>query len=167
MDQGTPFRGGVGTKFNSAAGGIGPHVDSYDVFLVQTSGQRTWQVGHDKLTVLEMEALIPDLSVRILQQNDETPLTSTFTLNPGDVLPRYMHCGISDSDCMTLSVGCRAPSAGSSWHAQPKSRSIIRSSMCRSALYRQRCCWTSLSIRSPQQEEKVAGRTRAGCRRES
>lgn len=103
-------------------GGIGPHVDSYDVFLVQTAGQRTWQVGHNTWTVdQEMHALIPDLSVRILQQQDEPQnseksLTSSFTLKPGDMLyipPRYMHCGISDSDdCMTLSVGCRAPSAG-------------------------------------------------------
>jgi 50S ribosomal protein L16 3-hydroxylase len=102
-------------------GGIGPHVDSYDVFLVQMAGQRVWQVGHHTLTVAqEMQALIPDLSVRILQQqeqqNNEKSLTTSFTLNPGDMLyipPRYMHCGISDSDdCMTLSVGCRAPSAG-------------------------------------------------------
>jgi ribosomal protein L16 Arg81 hydroxylase len=96
-------------------GGIGPHVDSYDVFLVQTAGQRTWQVGHNTWTVAqEMQALIPDLSVRILQQQNNE--TSSFTLTPGDMLyipPRYMHCGISDSDdCMTLSVGCRAPSAG-------------------------------------------------------
>jgi ribosomal protein L16 Arg81 hydroxylase len=104
-------------------GGIGPHVDSYDVFLIQTAGQRVWQVGHNTMTVAqEMQALIPDLSVRILQQqdhqqqNNETVLTSSFTLKPGDMLyipPRYTHCGISDSDdCMTLSVGCRAPSAG-------------------------------------------------------
>jgi ribosomal protein L16 Arg81 hydroxylase len=101
-------------------GGIGPHVDSYDVFLVQTAGQRTWQVGHNTWTVAqEMNALIPDLPVRILQQqdkqNNETSISSAFTLSPGDMLyipPRYSHCGISDSDdCMTLSVGCRAPSA--------------------------------------------------------
>jgi 50S ribosomal protein L16 3-hydroxylase len=100
-------------------GGIGPHVDSYDVFLVQTAGQRTWQVSHNTWTVAqEMEALIPDLPVRILkqdQQNNETSVLSSFTLTPGDMLyipPRYSHCGISDSDdCMTLSVGCRAPSA--------------------------------------------------------
>jgi 50S ribosomal protein L16 3-hydroxylase len=105
-------------------GGIGPHVDSYDVFLVQAAGQRTWRVGHDTWTVeREMQALIPDLSVRILQQqqqmSNETASAATsatsFTLEPGDMLylpPRYMHCGTAESDdCMTLSVGCRAPSA--------------------------------------------------------
>jgi ribosomal protein L16 Arg81 hydroxylase len=101
-------------------GGIGPHVDSYDVFLIQTAGERVWQVGHNTLTVAqEMQTLIPDLSVRILQQEEQdqqSKESSTFTLSPGDMLyipPRYVHCGISDSDdCMTLSVGCRAPSAG-------------------------------------------------------
>jgi 50S ribosomal protein L16 3-hydroxylase len=155
-------------------GGIGPHVDSYDVFLVQSSGQRTWQVGHDKLTVAEeMQALIPDLSVRILQrQNDETSLTSTFTLNPGDVLyipPRYMHCGISDSDdCMTLSVGCRAPSAGEL--LARAAQVAVESSDLACAVQRYTDNADVLLdqfVDLPRQEEKVAGRTRAGCRRES
>lgn len=96
-------------------GGIGPHTDSYDVFLIQAAGERTWKVGHDTLTVAqEMDALIPELSVRILQDS-AIQETSSFTLQAGDMLyipPRFMHCGTAASDgCMTLSVGCRAPSA--------------------------------------------------------
>jgi len=48
-------------------GGIGPHVDNYDVFLVQTSGARTWSIGTRTLPVQqEFDALLPDLPVRIL-----------------------------------------------------------------------------------------------------
>jgi 50S ribosomal protein L16 3-hydroxylase len=94
-------------------GGIGPHVDNYDVFLIQTSGQREWKVGLDKLsTADEYAALVPDIPVRILQQEFDAV---EYVLKPGDMLylpPRVMHCGTAASDrCVTLSVGCRAPSA--------------------------------------------------------
>ena len=94
-------------------GGIGPHVDNYDVFLIQTSGQRTWTVGTHKLsTPDEYAALVPDIPVRILQTEFES---EEYILEPGDMLylpPRVIHCGTAASDqCVTLSVGCRAPSA--------------------------------------------------------
>jgi 50S ribosomal protein L16 3-hydroxylase len=101
-------------------GGIGPHVDNYDVFLIQTSGSRTWQVGLKPMTVhSEMDALIPDIPVRILDLDDDSSHDSCrfskVTVHPGDLLylpPRFVHCGTALSDdCMTLSVGCRAPSA--------------------------------------------------------
>ncbi|KAL7556504.1 hypothetical protein ACA910_009066 [Epithemia clementina (nom. ined.)] len=129
-------------------GGIGPHVDNYDVFLIQTSGQRLWRIGSHKLSVAqELDWLVPDLSVRILdwRRNPSSTTTTTtgrnnppnddenddkdknnhyqnvtfgFTewqLQEGDVLylpPRVVHWGTSLShDCMTLSIGCRAPSA--------------------------------------------------------
>ncbi|KAL7560403.1 hypothetical protein ACA910_016157 [Epithemia clementina (nom. ined.)] len=124
-------------------GGIGPHVDNYDVFLIQTSGQRLWRIGSHKLSVAqELDWLVPDLSVRILdwRRNPSSPTTKTTTenlrnnsndkhdhhqkvtfgftewqLQEGDVLylpPRVVHWGTSLShDCMTLSIGCRAPSA--------------------------------------------------------
>ncbi|KAL7556496.1 hypothetical protein ACA910_009059 [Epithemia clementina (nom. ined.)] len=123
-------------------GGIGPHVDNYDVFLIQTSGQRLWRIGSHKLSVAqELDWLVPDLSVRILdwRRNPSSTTTKTtiengrnnpndkdnnqkvtfgFTewqLQEGDVLylpPRVVHWGTSLShDCMTLSIGCRAPSA--------------------------------------------------------
>ena len=102
-------------------GGIGPHVDDYDVFLIQATGTRTWKIAKDgsnrKSNKLswehEKEALIPNLPVRILQTADLD--FETLTLQPGDVLylpPRVVHWGTALSDdCMTISVGCRAPSA--------------------------------------------------------
>ena len=94
-------------------GGIGPHVDNYDVFLIQVSGSREWEVGLDTISVQEEFAnLVGKSEVRIL---NITMPSIKFHLKAGDCLylpPRYMHWGTSTSaDCMTLSVGCRAPSA--------------------------------------------------------
>jgi 50S ribosomal protein L16 3-hydroxylase len=96
-------------------GGIGPHVDSYDVLLIQTKGQRCWEVGKEPLTVAEERKLLIDgIDVSILSKWERESY-DRLVLNPGDVLylpPRVSHCGTSLSDrCMTLSVGCRAPSA--------------------------------------------------------
>lgn len=94
-------------------GGIGPHVDNYDVFLVQTSGSREWEVGLGDISVDdEFSNLVEASEVRIL---NITQSTNTVELQAGDCLyipPRVVHCGTSTSnDCITLSVGCRAPSA--------------------------------------------------------
>jgi 50S ribosomal protein L16 3-hydroxylase len=94
-------------------GGIGPHVDNYDVFLVQGAGTRKWEVGLEKLSVEdEFASLVVASEVRVLNVS----LSSiTVELKPGDCLylpPRMIHWGTSTSDnCMTLSVGGRAPSA--------------------------------------------------------
>ena len=88
-------------------GGVGPHVDNYDVFLIQGRGQRRWQI--DPVPVQE-EKLIPDLDVSILSDFEAK---EDWVLNPGDMLylpPRVAHNGISLGNCMTLSVGFRAPS---------------------------------------------------------
>lgn len=99
-------------------GGIGPHVDSYDVFLIQAAGTREWRIRPSPLVSVqeEMERLVPDLSVRILRpKKSEGESFVAIHLQEGDVLylpPRVTHWGISTSDdCMTLSVGCRAPAA--------------------------------------------------------
>lgn len=102
-------------------GGIGPHVDNYDVFLIQTNGQREWKIGNRIVTVKEeMEKNIPGLDLRILGENikgtsSEELLWEPFILEPGDCMylpPRVAHQGIAQTDdCITLSVGCRAPSA--------------------------------------------------------
>ena len=122
-------------------GGIGPHVDNYDVFLIQASGSRLWQVSLAEIPVKdEFDHLVAESQVRILDfttttigttdYDDENSDTQKNTiddgdgtavavvqieLNPGDCLylpPRIMHYGSSTTpDCMTLSVGCRAPSA--------------------------------------------------------
>ena len=97
------------------SGGIGPHVDNYDVFLIQTTGEREWIIGKEKISVQEeMETLMEGIDVRIIKDWDKRESTS-IVVKPGDVLylpPRVAHCGIAlTDDSMTLSVGCRTPSA--------------------------------------------------------
>lgn len=97
-------------------GGIGPHVDNYDVFLIQTSGSREWEVGLEPISVeTEYQTLVEESEVRILNLTQTPGKTIKLMLEPGDCLylpPRYIHCGTAVSNnCVTLSVGCRAPSA--------------------------------------------------------
>lgn len=102
-----------------AGGGIGPHVDNYDVFLIQVSGKRVWEIGCDLVSVEhEMDSLVEGIDVRILRDWEEVRDRGgavQVELSPGDILylpPRFAHCGTALSNsCMTLSVGCRAPSA--------------------------------------------------------
>lgn len=100
----------------ATGGGIGPHVDNYDVFLVQTSGHREWEVGLKPITVQqEFDNLVEPSQVRILDLAGLPTTTTKLRLGAGDCLylpPRFVHCGTATSnDCITLSVGCRAPSA--------------------------------------------------------
>ncbi|MDH4582589.1 cupin domain-containing protein [Pseudomonas sp. BN415] len=95
-------------SFAAPGGGVGPHFDNYDVFLLQGHGRRRWKIGQ----MCDAEsALLPHADLRILadfQQTDE------WVLEPGDMLylpPRLAHFGIAEDDCMTYSVGFRAPSA--------------------------------------------------------
>src|SRR5450830_200698 len=86
-------------------GGVGPHFDSYDVFLLQAQGQRRWQIGPQQDL-----SLVDGLPLKILanfKPNEE------FILNPGDMLylpPHYAHDGIAIGDCQTYSIGFRSPS---------------------------------------------------------
>ena len=94
-------------SFAPGEGGVGPHIDNYDVFLIQGLGRRRWQVG---LSPVIDESIVEDLDVRILA--NFTP-DEEFEVEPGDLLylpPRYAHHGIALGDCMTYSIGCRAPS---------------------------------------------------------
>jgi 50S ribosomal protein L16 3-hydroxylase len=97
----------VMVSFATNGGGVGPHYDSYDVFLLQAHGQRRWRIGRQK----DM-SLVPDVPLKILanfEPEDE------FVLNPGDMLylpPRYAHDGIAVGECMTYSIGFRAPQKG-------------------------------------------------------
>jgi 50S ribosomal protein L16 3-hydroxylase len=88
-------------------GSVGPHTDTYDVFLVQAQGKRRWQTGNRASSA----ELLPDLPVRIL---DTFEPEEEWLLEAGDVLylpPGVAHWGIAeDDDCMTWSVGLRAPS---------------------------------------------------------
>ena len=88
-------------------GSVGPHVDEYDVFLIQGSGKRHWSIQN---TVSNTPALIAGLDLAILQEFDAD---QDWILQPGDMLylpPRIAHHGIAVGDgCMTYSVGFRAP----------------------------------------------------------
>lgn len=106
-------------SLSDAGGGIGPHVDNYDVFLIQMSGRRTWEVGKRFISEQEeYETLVGGIDVRILstwEEDRQRGYVERFELDPGDVLylpPRIPHCGVALTDgCMTLSVGLRSPSA--------------------------------------------------------
>lgn len=94
----------------SDGGGVGPHFDQYDVFLIQGLGRRRWQVGQ---LCDETTPLLPHDDLRLLA--DFQP-SEEWLLEPGDILyvpPRLSHNGVAvGADCMTYSVGFRAPSRG-------------------------------------------------------
>ena len=86
-------------------GGVGPHVDSYDVFLLQGRGRRRWQISRQRDT-----AFVPGLDLRILARFEPQ---EEWVLEPGDMLylpPHVSHHGIAETECLTWSVGFRAPS---------------------------------------------------------
>jgi 50S ribosomal protein L16 3-hydroxylase len=89
----------------SDGGGVGPHFDSYDVFLLQAQGRRRWRIGRQKDLSLEREAPLKILSSFTAEQE--------FVLEPGDMLylpPKWAHDGVADGgECMTYSIGLRAP----------------------------------------------------------
>ena len=87
-------------------GGVGPHFDSYDVFLLQGCGQRVWRISEQ-----EDLSLVEGAPLRILQNFN---VEKEWTLSAGDMLylpPHVAHWGIAIGDCMTYSIGFRAPSA--------------------------------------------------------
>ena len=97
----------VMVSFAPQYGSVGPHVDQYDVFLLQGYGQRRWQIHTQPV---EESDFIPDLDLRILKHfvADEE-----WILQPGDMLylpPGVAHNGVALEDCITLSIGFRAPS---------------------------------------------------------
>ncbi|RKQ96328.1 50S ribosomal protein L16 3-hydroxylase [Kushneria sinocarnis] len=100
----------VMVSFAPPGGSVGPHVDSYDVFLLQGSGQRRWQLGG---VVDEQAPIVEGIDLRILA-HFEVEAGQDWVLEPGDMLylpPRIAHHGISESeDCLTYSIGFRAPS---------------------------------------------------------
>lgn len=94
-------------SYASDAGGVGPHFDSYDVFLLQAQGRRRWRIGRQK--DLRLEAGLP---LKILARFEPE---QEHVLEPGDLLylpPRYAHDGIAEGECMTYSIGYRSPSRG-------------------------------------------------------
>ena len=97
----------VMVSYASDGGGVGPHFDSYDVFLLQAQGRRRWRIGRQKDLTLQ-----PDVPLKIL--SDFQP-EQEWVLEAGDMLylpPRYAHDGVAQGECMTYSIGFRAPAQG-------------------------------------------------------
>jgi 50S ribosomal protein L16 3-hydroxylase len=91
-------------SYASDGGGVGPHVDSYDVFLLQLHGRRRWRVaaGFDP-------TLLPNLPLKILSA---FVAEQEWVLEPGDMLylpPLWAHEGVALGECLTASIGFRAP----------------------------------------------------------
>jgi len=91
-------------SFAPEEGGVGPHFDSYDVFLLQGMGRRKWQISAQ-----QDKKLVAGAPLKILE--DFRP-EQEWILEPGDMLylpPGYAHDGVAKDPCMTYSIGFRAP----------------------------------------------------------
>lgn len=93
----------------SEGGGVGPHFDSYDVFLLQAAGRRRWRIGRQKDLSLQEDVPLKILTHFVAEEE--------HVLDPGDMLylpPRWAHDGIAeDTGCMTYSIGFRVPQRAS------------------------------------------------------
>ncbi|WNC70284.1 cupin domain-containing protein [Thalassotalea nanhaiensis] len=98
----------VMVSFSTPGGGVGPHLDQYDVFIIQGEGKRRWQVGK------------PDASLTELIPHEDLKQVSMFNAvideitEPGDLLyipPNHPHNGVSIDNSINYSVGFQAPSA--------------------------------------------------------
>jgi 50S ribosomal protein L16 3-hydroxylase len=99
----------VMVSYAAPGGSVGAHVDQYDVFLVQGLGQRRWQIDARPGAPLGFRE---DAPIKLLQSFEAS---HDWVLAPGDVLylpPGVAHFGEALDECLTLSIGMRAPSAG-------------------------------------------------------
>ncbi|HTP71889.1 MAG TPA: cupin domain-containing protein [Burkholderiaceae bacterium] len=99
-------------SYASDGGGVGPHVDAYDVFLLQLHGRRRWRVGRVRDARL-VEGAPLKLLRRFTADHD-------WLLEPGDMLylpPGWGHDGVAVGECMTASIGFRAPRSAELAHA--------------------------------------------------
>ena len=99
----------VMVSFAAAGGGVGPHYDNYDVFLIQGQGSRRWRIG-EKCS--ETTPLADNSGLRIIAEFHQH---QEHLLCPGDVLyipPGYSHWGVAETDSLCYSLGFRAPSFG-------------------------------------------------------
>ena len=93
-------------SFAAPGGSVGPHVDQYDVFLLQGSGHRHWAIDCSNSPELSHRE---DSPLRLLRQFEPT---HQWQLAPGDMLylpPGIPHHGVATDPCLTLSIGMRAP----------------------------------------------------------
>ena len=92
-------------SFATDGGGVGPHVDQYDVFLLQARGTRRWRIAPPG-----DPTLAPGVPLKLLARFEPT---QEWLLEPGDLLylpPGWGHDGVAVGECMTFSIGFRAPS---------------------------------------------------------
>ncbi|MEO9091717.1 MAG: cupin domain-containing protein [Rhodanobacter sp.] len=98
----------VMVSYAESGGGVGAHVDQYDVFLLQGLGQRDWAISDDPLAPKAFRA---DVDLKQLVRFEPT---HEWLLDPGDMLylpPGVPHDGVAfGGPCMTFSIGMRAPS---------------------------------------------------------
>jgi 50S ribosomal protein L16 3-hydroxylase len=99
----------VMVSYAAPGGGVGPHVDSYDVFLLQGAGRRRWRLSAKTLREFDRR-LDPGAPLRILRRFRPA---AEWVLEPGDMLylpPGWGHEGTALDACITCSIGFRAPS---------------------------------------------------------
>ena len=94
-------------SYATDGGNVGPHFDQYDVFLLQAAGKRHWQVGpiYDETS--------PTVAGTPLHILEAFQAEQDFILEPGDMLylpPGVGHHGVAQGECITISIGFRAPS---------------------------------------------------------
>ena len=91
-------------SYATDGGGVGPHVDSYDVFLLQAHGRRRWRVSRQRDL-----RLVEGAPLRVLA---DFRASAEYVLDPGDLLylpPGVAHEGTAIGECITCSIGFRAP----------------------------------------------------------
>lgn len=93
-------------SYASPGGGVGPHIDSYDVFLLQVEGRRRWRIGR-----VARPKLRDDVPLKML---DNFVARQEWLLEAGDMLylpPGWGHDGVAEGSCITASIGFRSPAA--------------------------------------------------------
>jgi 50S ribosomal protein L16 3-hydroxylase len=98
-------------SYATDGGGVGPHFDNYDVFLLQAHGRRRWRIGRQ-----QDKTLRPGLPLKILAAFEPE---EEYLLEPGDMLylpPGWAHDGVAEGECMTYSIGFRSPNSAQLAH---------------------------------------------------
>ena len=93
-------------SYAAPGGSVGPHFDQYDVFLLQVEGARRWQIGP---RCSEDTPRVPGTDLNIIRDFEAS---QEWLLEPGDMLylpPQISHWGVAETQCMTFSIGFRAP----------------------------------------------------------
>jgi len=137
-------------SYATPGGTVGAHIDEYDVFLLQGSGQRVWQLDPDPPDLAHR----PGLDIRVLRS---FRAMETVTTNPGDLLylpPGVAHYGVGDTPSMTWSIGFRAPSSADLLYA-----AADRLEACTSARYADRDL-AGHEIRGSRLDQAAADRVR-------